>query len=123
MAHELRPTTLNLLRFVNRQVFTGANLSAERRQLVGSRFLQNTIVNRRSNVVQVERDAVRLVVANRGAEAADGGVENAMWFLCKAATVGSMRRWLGGDGQKMAAWNILCINNADQPLVIPRSDP
>lgn len=64
-------------------------------------------------------DAVRAAVSIKGAEAADGAREDAVWYLCNAATVGSIRRWLGGDGQKMAAWNILCEDRDSQPLVVP----
>lgn len=50
-------------------------------------------------------DLVRDVVRERGAQAYDEGLANSLWFMCNAASVGSIRRTFG---KNMAACNELC---------------
>lgn len=57
-------------------------------------------------------DMARAALAERGATAADGALENAVWYMCYAAPVGSLRRSLGGNPVKLAAWNSLCMDTA-----------
>lgn len=58
-------------------------------------------------------DFVRDVVKTRGAEAYDAGLENAEWFLCQAASVGSIRRRFGRDPQTVSAYNAICAPAVD----------
>lgn len=46
-----------------------------------------------------EGDALRGAVAAKGAEAYDAGLDNATWFICNAASIGSINRRFGGDPQ------------------------
>ena len=53
-------------------------------------------------------DLVRSTIKDKGAQAYDEGIENAEWFLCNAASVGSIRRKFGRDERMSAAYNTLC---------------
>lgn len=44
-----------------------------------------------------EGDALRAVAAARGAEAYDAGLDNSVWFVCNAASIGSINRRFGSD--------------------------
>ena len=59
-------------------------------------------------------DAIRAALADKGATAMDAGVENALWFLCKAASVGSINREF--EGERAEAYKKLC---AEPPAVLP----
>lgn len=54
-------------------------------------------------------DMLRGVVRDKGAQAYDEGLANSVWFLCNAASVGSIRRTFGN---KMDAYNALCTEAA-----------
>lgn len=54
-------------------------------------------------------DLVRDAVRERGAEAYDEGLANSLWFVCSAASVGSIRRTFGS---RMDAYNSLCSEAA-----------
>lgn len=54
-------------------------------------------------------DLVRDVVRERGAQAYDEGLANSLWFMCNAASVGSIRRTFGS---RMDAYNSLCSEAA-----------
>jgi hypothetical protein len=60
-----------------------------------------------------EGDMARDFVKTKGAQAYDAGLENAEWFLCNAASVGSIRRRYGRDAQTVAAYNALCAPSVD----------
>lgn len=53
-------------------------------------------------------DLLRSAVKERGAEAFDAGLENAEWFLCQAASVGSVQRRYGGSADMANAYRVLC---------------
>ena len=65
-------------------------------------------------------------VRKYGAQSYDRGLENAEFFMCRAASVGSVLRRYFVDDEKRAAWVIICsdvpseINNSgigsDAPL-------
>lgn len=57
-------------------------------------------------------DLARDVIREKGAQAYDEGLANALWFMCSGASVGSIRRTFG---KNMAAYNSLC---ADAPLLV-----
>ena len=54
-------------------------------------------------------DSIRSAVKNYGAQAYDEGLENSEFYICKAASVGSVVRRYGGN--KAAAWNKLCTED------------
>ncbi len=54
-------------------------------------------------------DSVRSAVKDYGAQAYDEGLVNSEFYICKAASVGSVIRRYGGD--KAVAWNALCIED------------
>jgi hypothetical protein len=56
-----------------------------------------------------EGDIARGVVREKGAQAYDEGVANSLWFLCNAASVGSVRR---AFGKNMTAYNDICSEPA-----------
>ena len=51
-------------------------------------------------------DTIRSAVKDYGAQAYDEGLINSEFFICKAASVGSVVRRYGAG--KAAAWNELC---------------
>lgn len=55
------------------------------------------------------RDAVKA----RGAEVYDEGLENAEFFICRAASVGAVMRRYGFSAEKAAAWRVLCTTDPD----------
>lgn len=59
---------------------------------------------------------VRQGVATYGAQAMDEGLINAEWFVCKAASVGSIQRRYGTDANKAAAWKALCLVDTTTPV-------
>lgn len=61
-------------------------------------------------------NAVRQGVATYGAQAMDEGLINAEWFVCKAASVGSVQRRYGSDPSKAAAWKALCLVDTTNPV-------
>lgn len=54
-------------------------------------------------------DLVREVVRDKGAQAYDEGLANSIWFICNAASVGSIRRTFG---RNMDAYNAICAEAA-----------
>ena len=50
-------------------------------------------------------DLVREAVRDKGAQAYDEGLANSVWFICNAASVGSIRRTFG---RNMDAYNAIC---------------
>ena len=54
-------------------------------------------------------DLVRDVLRERGAQAYDEGLANSLWFVCNAASVGSIRRTFSGN---MDAYNAICTDAA-----------
>ena len=51
---------------------------------------------------------LRSAVADRGREAAAAGLENAEWFLCRAAPVGAIKDRYGASLERMDAYNVMC---------------
>ena len=51
-------------------------------------------------------DMARAALAERSATAADGALENAVWYMCYAAPVGSLRRSLGGNPTRSIFFNL-----------------
>lgn len=70
-----------------------------------------------------EGDLARETIREKGAQAYDAGIENAEWFLCNAASIGSIRRKFGRDPQLADAYRTLCERKADvvtvKPAVLP----
>lgn len=62
-------------------------------------------------------DAIRQAVATRGAEAFDEGLANAEWFICNAASVGSIDRRYGRDPELAQAWRVLCRDSLSGTIV------
>lgn len=60
-------------------------------------------------------DFVRETVAVKGAQAMDEGLVNAEWFVCNAASIGSVKRRYGKSAKLADAYTALC--NVD-PTVI-----
>ena len=51
-------------------------------------------------------DRVRDAAKQYGAQAMDEGLANAEFFICRAASVGSVYRRYARDKQTAAAWNV-----------------
>jgi hypothetical protein len=61
--------------------------------------------------------AARDAIAERGAVAYDSGLENAEWFMCQAASVGSVKRRYGVSKEKADAYNAVCSQEATENVV------
>lgn len=63
-------------------------------------------------------DFARGVAREKGAQAYDEGIQNAEWFLCHAASVGSIRRHYGSDKARADAYNTLCNPQPVNPATV-----
>lgn len=69
-----------------------------------------------------EWDAARRSVGEYGSQAADRSVDDAKWFLCNAATVGSIKRKFGANQESADAYNTLCPRETGEAPVITGED-
>ncbi len=58
-------------------------------------------------------DRVRDAAKQYGAQAMDEGLANAEFFICRAASVGSVYRRYGRSKETAEAWKTLCLDNPD----------
>ncbi len=63
---------------------------------------------------RVTRDFVQ----DEGARAYDEGLANAEWFVCRAASVGSVQRRYGTSRDLAEAWRTLCLGDPEADLLI-----
>ncbi len=61
-------------------------------------------------------DVIRAAVSEKGALAMDEGLTNAEWFLCQAASVGSVKRRYGSSPERSKAYTDLC--NATSTMTV-----
>ncbi|KKK96965.1 hypothetical protein LCGC14_2657480 [marine sediment metagenome] len=62
-------------------------------------------------------NALRSALTGGAAQAMDEGLINAEFFMCKAASVGSIQRRYGQSAELAGAWRTLCLPNRDgQPV-------
>ena len=47
-------------------------------------------------------------IAQRGAEIMDNALDIAIWEMCYAASIGSLRREFGTNQDRIRAWQMLC---------------
>ncbi len=69
-----------------------------------------------------EGQALRDAVSTKGAAAYDAGLANAEWFICQAASVGSVRRRYG-SGELADAYRELCENGSTEGILVPSAPP
>ena len=62
-------------------------------------------------------EKVRQGVSTYGAQAMDEGLVNAEWFICSAASIGSVKRRYGKTKETADAYNTLCGLNGDAEIV------
>ena len=62
-------------------------------------------------------DFVRNAVSEQGAQAFDAGLVNAEWFICQAASIGSVKRHYGQSKEAADAYNELC-DQAGSELIV-----
>ncbi len=62
-------------------------------------------------------DLARQVVSAKGAQAMDEGLVNAEFFICRAASVGSVTRRYGSTAEKARAWRTLCSTDKELQLI------
>ena len=67
-------------------------------------------------------DFVRSSVESYGSDAYDEGIDNALFFLCRATSVGSVVRRFGSSEAKLTAWSVLCLYNGRFPTIPEGSD-
>jgi hypothetical protein len=60
-------------------------------------------------------DFSREIAREKGAQAYDEGLVNAEWFICHAASVGSIRRRYGTDASLAAAYRRICSPTSTEP--------
>lgn len=66
-----------------------------------------------------ESIAARDLVKAVGAQVYDEGLANSEFFICKAASVGSVLRRYARSEETAAAWRILCRDNPEAVIVKP----
>ncbi len=64
-----------------------------------------------------EGDIVRTAVSEKGAQAMDQGLTNAEWFICRAASVGAIRRRYGSDPVRAEAYRVLCSDDLEIRII------
>ena len=64
-------------------------------------------------------DAVRRAVQTKGAEVYDEGLANSEFFICRAASVGSVMRRYGRSRDLADAWRTLCEGADDASILAP----
>ncbi len=62
-------------------------------------------------------DEARVAISNEGAQAYDKGLANSEWFLCQAASVGSIQRRYGRSADLAQAWRTLCLGDAEADIL------
>ena len=62
-------------------------------------------------------DFARGAVTEYGAQAMDEGLVNAEFFMCRAASVGSVIRRYGKSAETAEAWKTLCQGNAEVDII------
>jgi hypothetical protein len=68
-------------------------------------------------------DAYRGAIAAESAKGADDFVETARWGLCKAASIGSIRRAYGGSAEQARKYAEFCNLDAAGTAVLIGLDP
>ncbi len=63
--------------------------------------------------------AARDLVKTVGAQVYDEGLANSEFFICKAASIGSVLRRYARSEETAAAWRTLCRDNAEAVIVKP----
>lgn len=64
-------------------------------------------------------DSIRNAVSSYGAQAYDEGLANSQFFICKAASVGSVMRLYGKSQATADAWRTLCGGQDGVNLIGP----
>lgn len=59
----------------------------------------------------------RDVIAERGAEASDQGLQDAEWYLCHASPVGAIKRRYGTSPERVEAYRELCSTSTAEPVI------
>ena len=62
-------------------------------------------------------DAIRQGVATYGAQAYDEGLQNAEWFMCNAASIGSIKRKYGVSQKMAEAYKSLCGSGEEADVI------
>lgn len=66
-----------------------------------------------------EGDAVKALVADKGAQAYDEGLANAEYFICYAASYGAVKRRYGSSQERADMLRTLCEGQGNVDLVTP----
>ncbi len=53
-------------------------------------------------------DFIRGLVEDKGAQVFDEGLSNAEWFVCEAASIGSVKRRYGTSSKRIDTYNDFC---------------
>ena len=64
-------------------------------------------------------DAIRSGIETYGSQAMDEGLNSAEFFICRAASVGSVIRRYGKDKAQADAWKTLCLGDPDADILEP----
>jgi len=62
----------------------------------------------------------RDIAASEGARAYDEGLANAEFFICRAASVGSVQRRYGRTADTAEAWRVLCHGDGEAAVEVIR---
>lgn len=62
-------------------------------------------------------DAARDIASEKGAQAMDEGLVNAEWFICNAASIGSIKRRYGRTAESAQAYNGICGLTGEMAIV------
>ena len=68
-------------------------------------------------------EQAREAIATEGAQAYDEGLVTAEFFVCQAASVGSVQRRYGRSAHLAEAWRTLCLGDAEADILTPPPAP
>ena len=58
-----------------------------------------------------EGEIVRTAIKEKGATVADAKLQNDLWSMCEANSIGAIRRRFGRDAQQAMAYTALCLHS------------
>ncbi len=69
--------------------------------------------------ISVYSDTARTTASEKGKKLAATSLENAEWWMCRAASVGAIKDRYGVNTQKSIAYHIICQGDTEVNLIFP----
>lgn len=66
-----------------------------------------------------QTSAMKSAIAVKGAELSDTGLQDAVWWTCKGASVGSVKRMYGQTLERATTYREFCEGSGDTNVIAP----